>query len=114
MEPVHNASLRPLVRERYTPAELARVAALLEARGTLRLTRKDNGLYPAVPAGAPSASRYAAVWLRDTVMVVNHLREAGQGDAAAATVRTLLAYFERHLARFDRIVDGRADPADSM
>jgi phosphorylase kinase alpha/beta subunit len=114
MPTVHNASLRPLVREAYTRADLARVAAFLDDRGTLRLARKPNGLYAAVPAGAPSAARYAYVWLRDTVMIVNHLREAGRRAEAAATMRTLRAYFDRHIARFDRIIDGSADPADPM
>src|ERR1700734_2452618 len=105
MPTIHNESLRPLVREEYTRADVARVAAFLDERGTLRLARKPNGLYPAVPRGAPSAARYAHVWLRDTVMIVNHLREAGRRADAAATMRTLRAYFERHLARFDRIID---------
>ena len=114
MPVLHNAALRPLVRPAYTPEELARVAAFLEARSTLRLTPRANGLYPAVAAGAPSAARYAHVWLRDTIMIVNHLREAGRREAAEATLRTVRAYFARHLRRFDRIVEGRADPADPM
>jgi hypothetical protein len=114
MPTIHNEALRPLVRSSYTREDLARIADFLDARGTLRLVRKPNGLYPAVPSGAPSAARYACVWIRDTVMVVNHLREAGEHAAAAATMRTLRAYFERHLARFDDIVAGRTDPADAM
>jgi hypothetical protein len=111
---IHNEALRPLVRSSYSRADLARIRDFLQSRGTLHLTRKPNGLYPAVPAGAPSAARYGAVWIRDTVMVCNHLREAGDRAAAAATMRTLGAYFERHLARFDDIIAGRADPADPM
>jgi phosphorylase kinase alpha/beta subunit len=110
----HNEALRALLRDAYSVEDLARVAAFLDARGTLRLSRKPNGLYPAVPAGAPSASHYAKVWVRDTVMVVNHLREAGLLEEAAGTMRTLLAYFDRHAARFERIAAGRDDPADPM
>jgi Glycosyl hydrolases family 15 len=111
---VHNEALRPLVRAAYGRDDLARIAAFLDARGTLRLVPKANGLYPAVAAGGPAAERYACVWVRDTVMVVNHLREAGRFAEAARTLRTLRAYFERHLERFDRIADGRADPEDVM
>src|SRR5579862_8625906 len=114
MVTIHNESLRPFVRETYVRADLARIAAFLDERSTSRLARKPNGLYPAVAAGAPAAARYAYVWLRDTVMIVNHLREAGRREDAATTMRTLRTYFERHLARFDRVIDGRADQADPM
>jgi phosphorylase kinase alpha/beta subunit len=111
---IHNAALRPLVRPEYRPADLARIRAFLDTRGTLRIVPKPNGLYPAVAVGAPSAARYAHVWLRDTVMIVNHLRELGRHRDAAHTMGTLRAYFDRHLARFDGILEGRADPADPM
>jgi phosphorylase kinase alpha/beta subunit len=111
---VHNEALRPLVRDTYAAGDLARIADFLDARDTLRLTPLANGLYPAVPSGAPSAARYGCVWVRDTVMVANALCETGRAAEAARTARSLLAYFHRHLARFDRILDGRADPADPM
>lgn len=111
---IHNEALHRLLRPAYTPAELARIRGFLASRGTLRLVRKENGLYPAVPPGAPSAAHYGAVWVRDTIMVVSHLRDTGQHAGADATMRTLRAYFQRHLARFDRIVEGRADPSDPM
>jgi phosphorylase kinase alpha/beta subunit len=110
---VHNDTLRSLVRPGYARDDLARISAFLEERGTLRLVRRANGLYPAVPPGAPSASHYARVWIRDTVMVVNHLREAGRLEEAAATMRTVNAFLA-HASRFERIVDGSADPADPM
>jgi hypothetical protein len=111
---IHNAALRPLVRPEYRPADLARVRAFLDTRGTLEIRPKPNGLYSAVAVGAPSAARYAHVWVRDTVMIVSHLRELGRRGDAAHTMGALRAYFARHLARFDRILEGRADPADPM
>lgn len=114
MPAFHNEALRPLLHHADARDDLARIAEVLDARRTLQLVSLPNGLYPAVPPGAPSAARYACVWVRDNVMIANALRETGRTAEAAHTMRTLVAYFERHLSRFDRIIDGQADPADPM
>src|SRR6185437_781110 len=114
MPVVHNEALRPLARRADAGDDLARIAEVFDARRTLDLVSLPNGLYPAVPPGAPSAARYGAVWVRDNAMVANALRETGRTAEASRTMRALLGYFGRHVARFDRIVDGLADPADPM
>lgn len=109
----HHPELQPLLDGPLDAARVGRIRALLDAWGTLRIPLLDSGLVSAVHgAGANEVSGYDAVWLRDTVHVAHALWRTGDLDAARAMLDALLRFQFRTIARFDAVLDGRADPDD--
>src|SRR5690348_6576253 len=89
----------------FEPDDLTRLSAYLSEHRTLEISAKDNGLYAASPGQASrSASGYQNTWLRDTVMVANYFREAGDLALVEKTIKTLTNYFCLHRHRFLRII----------
>lgn len=101
---------------RFTLADLDRLDAFFQQRGTLAIGVKNNGLFAASPSQTrEAASGYQNTWLRDTVMVANYFRESGDRTAVSRTLKTLANYFCLHRTRFLRIIEEpvlRATPGE--
>jgi len=103
----HNRELAALARETYIADDLSAVHDALSRHGTLNFVRLPTGLFPASSAGESiEASGYGNVWVRDNVFVAYAHHVIGENDIAAGVARALLEFFDRHRARFDKVIAG--------
>ena len=112
---INNPQIRPLIRSRYSWAEIRALSAFLEERRTLEFAPLPNGLFPAAALGSDkSFTGYSYVWVRDNIYIAYAHWAVGRAATATQTVRTLMQYFIKHRRRFVDIIEGRSDPAVPM
>lgn len=115
MPKAHNAEIAQMMRTEYAAQDLDALQKYFDAKGTLKLKIKPNGLYGAVTTDEEQIeSGYHYTWVRDTVAVSLFQLEQGHTDIVAKTMKTLQDYFAKHKARFTGIIDGTADKDDAM
>jgi phosphorylase kinase alpha/beta subunit len=116
MKPPLNERIAPFLRDRYGPEDLASLQRHLRAQGTFAFRALATGLYPAaaIASGDGMVSGYENVWVRDNVYVALAHEVGGETAAARATVLALASFYLKHRARFEDIIEGRADPQDVM
>jgi phosphorylase kinase alpha/beta subunit len=109
---VHQEDIRRRIKPRYTLDDISGLRAFLNLHGTLNFRPLSTGLYPAAGIGPVAAARsgYGNVWVRDNVYVALAHENAGQTDAARATIEALASFYIKYCNRFELIVEGRADP----
>jgi GH15 family glucan-1,4-alpha-glucosidase len=112
--PIHNPTLRRLIRASYRVDQIADLTSLLRDRGILDFPALANGLFPASTSGDAHVSGYGYVWVRDNIQIAAAHFLNGATSEAVATVRSLSAYFAEHRERFTAIINGIADPAKPM
>jgi hypothetical protein len=113
---IHHEQIRRRVRLRYALDDLDELLGFLQASGTLRFRPLATGLYPAADLHPEAAwqTGYGSVWVRDNVFVAFALEAAGQVAEASAVAVALATFFLKHRRRFERIIDGQANPHFSM
>jgi phosphorylase kinase alpha/beta subunit len=112
---IRNNTLRPLICESYSEAELDKLFQLLTRKGTFNFPTLANGLFSAI--GTPSSSHYTGytnVWVRDNVFIALAHYVNGLDDIALHNVRTLAEFFIRHRSRLENIIAGKVDFNDPM
>jgi phosphorylase kinase alpha/beta subunit len=80
---------------------------------TLSMQPLRSGLFHAA-SGAPAATGYTNVWVRDNVYVAYAHNLLGMPHVAARTLRVIFEFFLTHRHRFDDIIAHKADPDDVM
>jgi phosphorylase kinase alpha/beta subunit len=104
-----NPELAPLIRDRYSAADLAAVRGLLDRHGTLTLTPLASGLFSAAQTTDYSkGTNYHAAWVRDNVHVAYAHFANGRAETAVNAARALTRFFRTQRPRFREIIDAPA------
>jgi phosphorylase kinase alpha/beta subunit len=112
---IHNAELKPLIKDNYTLDEIHAISELLHQKGTFDFPRLENGLFSAAATTEGNDyTGYNNVWLRDNIHVAYAHYITGEIDVAVKTVQTLKKFYKTHRHRIEQIVRGELDPADPM
>ena len=103
---IHNDTLRPLIRSRYTPLTFSRIRRLLDERGTLTFPSLSTGLYSAAITNTASLhTGYKSAWVRDNVYVAHAHWVNGDSDVPVRNITALTEFFMRQRYRFSRIIN---------
>jgi GH15 family glucan-1,4-alpha-glucosidase len=95
-----------LIAQDYTPKGLAKIKAVLAARGTHEIKAVAHGLFAASGSQASdSVTGYQNVWIRDNVMVANSFRLRGFAGPAIACMQGLTEFLAKEAPRFREIID---------
>ncbi len=115
MSPERDELLRDLIRTHYTLADIRRLRESLAAQGTFDFPAFENGLFPAAAMGNDDGgSGYSSVWVRDNACVAFAHHAVGRSEVARRTVRSLLAFFQKHSWRFAETISGTLDHRQPM
>lgn len=115
MRIINNKKLLKLIRFRYDLSGIQGISDFLTSRETFNFSPLQNGLFPAAIVGTETEyTGYANVWVRDNIFLAYSHYFVDQTDAAAKTLNCLAAYFKKHKARFEGIIEGTAEPQNEM
>jgi hypothetical protein len=96
-----NPDIAPLLRGKYTLADLAAVRTLLAANGTLQMTPLPSGLFSAAAiTDFSKGTNYHAAWVRDNIHVAYSHFTNGQVEVARGVVVALTRFFRTQHSRF--------------
>lgn len=103
---INNASIKTLLKERYTLEDIEAIETKLKQVGTFTIEPLANGLFPAALALQDEFeyTGYHHVWVRDNVQVAYGKYVAGEVRQTVACIHRLAEFFLKYRQRFDDII----------
>lgn len=115
MNIINNQEMANLIQPKYSLDNIHQIKSFLENKGTFSFPVLKNGLFSAAILAEEVKYRgYTNIWVRDNIHIAHAHYIVGKDEIAVNNVKTLMTYFKKYQQRFEKIINGDADPQESM